>query len=412
MYFYDTCALLNLQEEVFEERFVICSQTFIEIENIKESRLKSDDVKYRARKMSKLLAKRPDDYIVAMVEDPCWLVHNELCERGMAETPDNLICCTAYLCKDVLGIPEMTFVTDDLNCLNIAKKIFGLKAERSKRKIEEEYTGFKIVTMSDEEMADFYEHPDINNYNLITNQYLIIEADDHSVIDCRRWDGDTFKDLYKKKVQSIYFDKLKPKDIYQSCVIDSIMNNTLTAISGKAGSGKTLLSLMGSMSLIESGKYDRIVALFNPSKARGTTDMGFYGGKMIDKAMQNAIGNILTTKFGDRYAIDVLLQQDKLKLVSMADCRGMEVRDNEILWITEAENTSIDLIRLCLSRVSSGAKVILEGDYKYQTDSQLFDGDKNGLKRVINTLKGQPEVGCVQLQNIWRSKIAELAELL
>lgn len=412
MYFYDTCALLNLQEEVFEERFAICSQTLIEIENIKESRSKSDDVKYRARKMSKLLAKRPDDYIVAMVEDPCWRVRDELRERGMAETPDNLICCTAYLCKDVLGIPEMTFVTDDLNCLNVAKKIFGLKAEKSKRKIEEEYTGFKIVTMSDEEMADFYEHPDINNYNLITNQYLIIEADDHSVVDCRRWDGDMFKDLYKKKVQSIYFDKLKPKDIYQSCVIDSIMNNTLTAIYGKAGSGKTLLSLMGSMSLIESGKYDRIVALFNPSKARGTTDMGFYGGKMIDKAMQNAIGNILTTKFGDRYAIDVLLQQDKLKLVSMADCRGMEVRDNEILWITEAENTSIDLIRLCLSRVSSGAKVILEGDYKYQTDSQLFDGDKNGLKRVINTLKGQPEVGCVQLQNIWRSKIAELAELL
>ena len=96
--------------------------------------------------------------------------------------------------------------------------------------------------------------------------------------------------------------------------------------------------------------------MFNPTKTRGASDMGYYGGDFIDKAMQNSIGQILTTKFGDRYAVDLLLSQNKLKLVSMADCRGMEISDSEILWITESQNTSIDLIKLCLSRVSSGAK--------------------------------------------------------
>ena len=140
--------------------------------------------------------------------------------------------------------------------------------------------------------------------------------------------------------------------------------------------------------------------------------MGFYSGDAFEKGMQNFIGQVLTTKFGDRYAIDMLIQQNKLKLVSMADIRGMEIMDNEILWITEGQNTSIDLIKLCLSRVSSGAKVFLEGDYTSQVDSKLFDGKNNGLHRVIKTFKGHDEFGYVQLQNVWRSKIAELCELL
>ena len=96
----------------------------------------------------------------------------------------------------------------------------------------------------------------------------------------------------------------------------------------------------------------------------------------------------------------------------MADCRGMEISDSEILCITESQNTSIDLIKLCLSRVSSGAKVFIEGDYLSQVDSNAFDGNNNGLKRMINVFNGYEEFGYVQLQNVWRSKIAKLCELL
>ena len=194
--------------------------------------------------------------------------------------------------------------------------------------------------------------------------------------------------------------------------MDSIINNTLTAVSGKAGSGKSLISLATIMSLVENGKYDRFVTLFNPIKARGTADLGYYAGDFLSKAMLNSVGNILTTKFGDRYAIDILLSQNKLKLVSMADCRGMEIMDNEILYIPEAENTTIDMMKLCLSRVSSGAKVIIEGDPESQVDSYQYEGKNNGLMRVIEKFKDKKEFGYIQLQNVWRSKIAELCELL
>lgn len=407
---FDTNAVLNLQEKIFDfENVVLSQQVLQELEEIKSSYRKDADLKYKARKAIQLLNRHIGQYLVQQIND---CIFDELDNMHLLHTPDNIICETVkYLAKPIDD--EVVLITDDISCLNIAREIFRLTAKSSGEFCQTEfYSGFKIVQMTDDELAYFYENPTDNRNELLVNQYILIKDSSDQVVDCRRWDGNEYKELYKKTVKSLYFDKLKTKDIYQQCVIDSIMNNTLTAISGKAGSGKTLLSLMGAMNLIESGKYDRIVSLFNPTKTRGATDMGYYAGDAEAKALSSNIGHILTTKFGDRYIVDSLLQSEKLKLVSMADCRGMEIKDNEILWITEAENTTVDLIRLCLSRVSSGAKVIIEGDYKYQTDSNLFDGENNGLKRVINAFKGQPEFGCVQLQNVWRSKIAELCELL
>lgn len=402
--FYDTNSLLNLQENIFNDFFYISSISLNELEDIKISRNKDDDVKNKCRKILKLLAKNEDKYEVIIYDQK---IATLLSSFGLEPSPDNKICACA-----VSKINEIEFVTEDIACRLVAKNIFGLKVYNPEIHSINDYKGFKEIILSDEKLATFYANLNDNVYQLLNNEYLIIKNQNNEIIDCRCWNGEEYRDLYKKKIQSLYFDKLKTKDIYQSCLVDSIMNNTLTAISGKAGSGKSLCSLMCAMSLIESGKYDSLVAMFNPSKARGTTDLGAYKGSFVDKAMQNSIGNILTTKFGDRYIVDSLLQQEKLKLVSMADCRGMEIKDNEILWITEAENTTVDLIRLCLSRASSGAKIIIEGDYEYQTDSYLFDGDNNGLRRVINKLKGQDEFGCIQLQNVWRSKIAELCELL
>ena len=399
----DTNTVLELQSQIFEEPFVLSSVVLEELESIKMSKNKDESTRLKARKIINLLISNIGKYEIVIYDKTA---SNILDQLELEKTPDNKICACAAKIKDV------EFITNDLACLLIAKNIFGLNARRPEAHQGNDYKGFKEIVLSDEELASFYANLNNNTYLLLNNEYLIIKNQNNEIVDCRCWNGSEYRDLYKKKIQSLYFDKLKTKDIYQSCLVDSIMNNTLTAISGKAGSGKSLCSLMCAMSLIESGKYDSLVAMFNPSKARGTADLGAYKGSFIDKAMQNSIGNILTTKFGDRYIVDSLLQQEKLKLVSMADCRGMEIKDNEILWITEAENTTVDLIRLCLSRVSSGAKIIIEGDYEYQTDSYLFDGDNNGLRRVINKLKGQEEFGCIQLQNVWRSKIAELCELL
>ena len=409
--FLDTNALLNLQENAFKEEFVIAQKTLEELENIKSSGSKDGEVKYKARKVARLLDDNWGKYHVVKYSPD---IDQTIESFNLDKTPDNIILASAYHYNDMCNI---LVVSDDLNCKFISREIFGLET-RSTNEINlvknmDEYLGYKDVTLSDEEMSDFYLHLDRNTFNNVVNEYLIIRKSDGEIVDTLRWNGNEFKKVCSKTIKSIMFgDKIKPKDIYQACAIDSIFNNTMTAISGKAGSGKSLISLVTIMNLIESGKYDRVVIMFNPTKARGASDMGYYSGDATEKAMQNSIGSILTTKFGDRYAVDMLLQQDKIRLVSMADVRGMEVRDNEILYITEAQNTSIELLKLCLSRASSECKIIIEGDYNSQVDSYLFDGTSNGMKRVIDVLKGEEEFGYIHLPNIWRSKIAALVDRL
>lgn len=407
--FYDTCSILAEidNDDLFAEKFYISSTSLHELENIKTSKNKTEDVRYKARKLSHLLDEHYKDYDVVVYNfEISDYIENVL---GLDATiPDNQIVGTA---RYIAEKEDIFFVTNDICLKNIARSI-GLDVCSVESNNNDEYKGFVEKSLSENDMAYFYENQNKNIFGLLVNQYLILKNDKDEVVDAYRWNGTQHEPLFKRNIQSLYFDKLKSKDIYQSCAIDSLMNCTITAITGKAGSGKSLLALMSAMYLIEKGKYDRIVVMFNPTKTRGASDMGFYGGDFIDKAMQNSIGQILTTKFGDRYAVDLLLSQNKLKLVSMADCRGMEISDSEILWITESQNTSIDLIKLCLSRVSSGAKVFIEGDYLSQVDSNAFDGNNNGLKRMIDVLKGHEEFGYIQLQNVWRSKIAELCELL
>lgn len=408
--FFDTNAILDLQDKMFEDNFYISSISLQEMENIKTSGRKDEETKYKARKALHLLDENKDKYEVVIYTTT---MENYIVEKQLEVTPDTKIIASCAFSRGLLPQDtDFVFVTNDIACKMIASKIFGLEVESVGENKLDEYKGFVEKSLSEEEMAYFYENNSENMFGLLINQYLILKDEKDEIVDAYRWSGTQHEPLFKRNIQSLYFDKLKSKDIYQSCAIDSLMNCTITAITGKAGSGKSLLALMSAMYLIEKGKYDRIVVMFNPTKTRGASDMGYYGGDFIDKAMQNSIGQILTTKFGDRYAVDLLLSQNKLKLVSMADCRGMEISDSEILWITESQNTSIDLIKLCLSRVSSGAKVFIEGDYLSQVDSNAFGGNNNGLKRMIDVFKGHEEFGYVQLQNVWRSKIAELCELL
>ena len=409
--FLDTNALLNLGENAFKERFIIAQKTLEEIENIKISSNKDSEIKYKARNIARLLDINERGYdIIAYSPE----IKKIIDDHFLSETPDNIILASAYYYN--LNEPVLV-CSDDLNCKFISRNIFGLTTkginEINLVKNLDEYKGYKDVTLSDEEMSYFYCHLNDNTFGCLINEYLIIRKSDGEVVDTLRWNGTEFKKVCNKTVKSTMFgDKIKPKDIYQSCVIDSIYNNTMTAISGKAGSGKSLLSLVTIMNLIETGKYDRVVIMYNPTKARGASDMGFYSGNAIEKGMQNSIGSILTTKFGDRFAVDMLIQQDRIRLVSMADVRGMEVRDNEILYISEAQNTSIELLKLCLSRASSECKIIIDGDYGSQVDSYLFDGSSNGMKRAIEVLKGKEEFGYIDLPNIWRSKIASLVDKL
>ena len=323
-------------------------------------------------------------------------------ELDLYNPNDDIILSSAYL-------NNADICTDDF-ALRIKAKFVGVPCADLYYS-ESDYRGYIEVNLDEETMSKLYSDTSFNLFDCYINEYLVVNDENGNNVDILKWNGEKYSNLYNKNIKTLAFgDKIKPKDVYQRAVIDSIMSNTITAISGSAGTGKSLLSLMCAMYLVESGKYSRIVILNNPTKAKGATDCGYYTGSMIEKLMQNSIGNILNTKFGDRYAVDLLLQQDKIRVISMADARGMEIRDDEILYITECQNTSIELLKLSLSRVSQNAKVIIEGDICTQVDSMDFYGNRNGMRRAIEIFKGNDIFGYIELKNVWRSKIAEIVE--
>ena len=142
--FYDTCALLNLQEDAFLEPFAISSITLLEIEDIKTSRNKDEDVKWKARNMSRLLTENPDMYTVKVMYNEQAI---DLHEYLMPNSPDGLIAFSAYLFNVTTPI---IFLSDDLNCRHIAKHIFKLNTEGSSRKTDNDYLGYRELTLSDE----------------------------------------------------------------------------------------------------------------------------------------------------------------------------------------------------------------------------------------------------------------------
>lgn len=145
--FFDTNALLNLQEQAFKEKFVIAQKTLEEIESIKSSFNKDGEVKYKARKVAHLLNDRESDYEVIPYSPE---IQNIIQLHYLEETPDNIILASAY-CYDN-AVNKVIVVSDDLNCKFISKNIFDLTTKgiddiNIAKKIEN-YKGYKDVTLS------------------------------------------------------------------------------------------------------------------------------------------------------------------------------------------------------------------------------------------------------------------------
>ena len=418
-YFLDTCVVLNgIDQFIGKTKFYISEHTIRELEYIKTSRSKDDSVKYRARHAVRLLDKFYGDYqIVCFTRDI-----QEAYELDDDCTVDEKIISSAAHIFDVLcakrDISEFsfTFVTDDVLCKFLAKKKYLLHAKKSNElqfdSGQKRYKGYVECVMTAEELQIFMCNLEDNKFNLAPNQYLLVMDLDGVIRDKFVWTGKHYEIVQVKKVNSTHFSGIEPKDAYQAIAMDSIYRNTFTVLSGKAGSGKSLMALAVSHNLIKRGTYERIVILHNPTSAKGAAQSGYLPGTATEKGLSSSIGNMLISKYGDRSEVDRLILEEKIRLISMEHCRGTEILDTEILYISEAQNMSVELMKLCLSRASQGCKIILEGDHQSQVDSYAFEGFNNGLQRVIDALKGDELFGYVHLPNVHRSKIAELVQKL
>lgn len=412
-YFYDTCSLLNYYNQIFtsKHKFAISEVSIRELENIKVSPHKDEDTKYKARQVVKLLTKNQDQYDVILMTDD---IFNRMEVMELDDTPDNRITMSATYYYE--AVSKNTFVTDDFCLYNIAKNLTPIPVKLGSEVFEstkEIYKGYKEVTLSDEELAYFYEHLNDNIYNCLINEYLLIKNSNSEIVDKRKWNGKEYEDVKIGNLKSTMLGNIKPLDEYQSFVIDSFNTNKVTMIKGSAGSGKSYLTIAYLMSQLEKHKIDKIVIFCNTIATMNSAKLGYYPGTKDQKLLDSQIGNMLASKFGDKIVVEKMINEDKLVLLPMSDIRGFDTTNmNAGIWITEAQNLDISLMKLALQRLGEDSVCIIDGDQKAQVDDYHFAGNNNGMKRASEVFRNTDVYGEITLNKVYRSKIAEIAEAM
>lgn len=394
MKFYDTNALLELQEDAFVDVFMCSIKSFEELEHIKTSRNKDEETRYKARKITHLLDENSDKY-EAIVVDYNQYVDDIVNVFGLnPEDPDNIIMYTAwYKFKEV---EDLIFVTNDICCKNIARNIFGLKVESANKK-EEIYKGYKIIKGNTEKNNSVMENIDFSDWYV--NEYLIIQNTDDNSEKEMRFDGENFVAL---KLPSSRF--IKGKNSLQRCALDLLLNPdiTIAAVLGGYGSGKTYLTLqMALYNVTEKGHQSKILGVRSP-QGEGK-EVGFLPGTLQEK-VQGFFEPLTQQLNGGEFELESLKQRGILDSNIPYYMKGTTYNDT-IMLVDEAEDLDEKQLRLVGTRIGSNSKIYFAGDYK---QSVINTTDNNALIKMCNELKGNKMFGCVYLGEDVRSTTSKI----
>lgn len=364
--FYDTCSLLLRVDDLFcnpDEHIVISSITLEELECIKTSAKKDENIKHDARVLLRKLATCRDKYEV-------WIFNESMLapiiEKRLTITPDMKILATALDYDNRVHPDETVFITNDLSLFNIANLFFGEDSVQMVEEYNDDYTGYLEKIMDNDELAYFYEHPFENVYNLKINQYINIYNLDYELIDQLCWTGDGYRHVGSHVFSSNAFGDIKPikNDPYQYLAMDSLKNNRITMIKGYPGSGKSILSLSYLFNQLEKGRINKIVIFCNTVAARGAAKLGYYPGSRSEKLMDSQIGSLLISKLGSVIEVERLIEEERIVLVPLADVRGYDTSGMKAgVYLSEAQNMDIYLMKLALQRIGEDSICIIDGDY-------------------------------------------------
>jgi PhoH-like ATPase len=209
------------------------------------------------------------------------------------------------------------------------------------------------------------------------------------------------------------------KNVEQRCALDALLDNNikLVTLSGKAGTGKTLMAIVAGLSAVLDNRTHNKLVVARPVIPMGQ-DLGYLPGSLEEKLapwMQPIIDNveyIFTNQEGKRAknAWQDMVNEGLLKMEALSYIRGRSI-PNEFIIIDEAQNLTRHEVKTIISRAGEGTKVILTGDI-YQIDNAKVDSMNNGLSYVIDRFKNQSIAAHIHFTKCERSELAELASEL
>ena len=187
---------------------------------------------------------------------------------------------------------------------------------------------------------------------------------------------------------------IKPKTIGQKQYVDSIFKNTVTIGVGPAGTGKTYLAVAAAVAAFRERKINRII-LTRPAVEAGER-LGFLPGDLQSKVdpylrpLYGALFDMLGAETYQKY-----LERGNIEVAPLAYMRGRTLDDSFII-LDEAQNTSCEQMKMFLTRMGFGSKMVITGD---ATQIDLPADKMSGLKQAVRVLKGVEGIGICELND-------------
>lgn len=345
----------------------------------------------------------------------------KLAESFPEKTPDHRLLAIA----EHIGVNNSSriviLITKDIN-LRMKAKSLGIEAQDYESdKVENlDQVNDVIPTIDGFDtalIARLYEEPigiDVSEFKFktppVAHQYFILKNTKLSVL--------AHYDPFTKMVNRVEKNRayaIEPRNAEQTFALDSLFRSTvqLVALTGRAGTGKTLLALAAA--LHQRKQYSQIL-LARPIVPLANRDLGFLPGDVKEKIgpyMQPLFDNlgVIKHKFKPESAeskkIEELLKDEILVITPLAYIRGRSL-SNVYFIVDEAQNLTPHEVKTIITRAGEGTKMIFTGDIE-QIDSPYLDSKSNGLTYLTDKMKGQDLFAHVNLIKGERSYLAELA---
>jgi PhoH-like ATPase len=315
-------------------------------------------------------------------------------------------------------------ITKDINLRMKAKSIGILSQDYESDKISSIADIYKNVSVIENidpniisELYDTSEGIPFENFKIklapIPNQYFILKSNSSSAL--VHFDPNTGI-LCRVVKQRTY--GIDPRNAEQTFALDALLRDDvqLVSLTGKAGTGKTLLALAAAIH--QRQKFTQIF-LARPIIPLANRDIGYLPGNINEKIgpyMQPLFDNlaVIKNKFSqtskDYQKIEEMQKDEKLIITPLAYIRGRSL--SRIYFIVdEAQNLTPHEIKTIITRAGEGTKMIFTGDIE-QIDSPYLDDKSNGLSYLTDKMKGQNVFAHVHLIKGERSYLADLASNL
>ncbi len=245
------------------------------------------------------------------------------------------------------------------------------------------------------------------------NEYFILKSDTNSALAYYNQAEELIE-----RVEKRYMYGIQPRNAEQTFAAHALLNDNipLVSITGKAGTGKTLLALAAALD--QRNKYNQIL-LARPIVPLSNKDIGYLPGDIKSKIgpyMQPLFDNLgviksqFTPTSKDYTRIDEMLKDEKLIITPLSYIRGRSL-SNVYFIVDEAQNLTPHEIKTIITRAGENSKFVFTGDIE-QIDSPYLDTRSNGLSYLTDRMKGQDVFAHINLVKGERSYLAELASKL